>query len=371
MLLLCAASDDTLADDTAGNSAKNATTTEYVLWITLDGLRWQEFFGGADERLMTADAGAVKDEAALKARFLRDTPEARRQALLPFCWDVIAREGQLFGDPAHESAVTVTNGLYFSYPGYQEILAGFPDERIQSNAKVPNPNVTVLEWLHRRPEFAGRVAAFCSWDVFPFIINAERSGIPVNAGWQPLEPDAEADQLHLLNELAEEVPHYWDNVRYDVFTFYGALDRLHREATRLLYVSFGETDDWAHAGRYDLYLDSARRTDDYIRRLWEAAQALPEFAGKTSLVITTDHGRGDGREGWKNHGAHLDGSDRIWIAVLGPDTEPLGVRQGVRATQSQVAATVAAILGYDYPTEVEQAGAVVDGVLSTATTASP
>ncbi|MGI8992391.1 MAG: hypothetical protein ACR2I2_22775, partial [Bryobacteraceae bacterium] len=41
----------------------------------------------------------------------------------------------------------VTNGLNFSYPGYSETLCGFADPRIKSNDKVPNPNVTVLEWL--------------------------------------------------------------------------------------------------------------------------------------------------------------------------------------------------------------------------------
>jgi hypothetical protein len=36
------------------------------------------------------------------------------------------------------------------------------------------------------------------------------------------------------------------------------------------------------------------------------------------------------------------------MAVMGPDTPALGVREGVTVTQSQLAATVAALLGEDF-----------------------
>ena len=48
----------------------------------------------------------------------------------------------------------MTNGKNFSYPGYSEILCGFSDPRIDSNAKKPNPNVTMPEWLNGKPAFA-------------------------------------------------------------------------------------------------------------------------------------------------------------------------------------------------------------------------
>src|SRR5262249_43900435 len=71
--------------------------SENVVLITTDGLRWQEVFGGADESLLTEEAG-VADPAALKQEFDRETPPARREALLPFLWRVIARQGQLYGN---------------------------------------------------------------------------------------------------------------------------------------------------------------------------------------------------------------------------------------------------------------------------------
>lgn len=333
--------------------------TQNVLLVTLDGLRWQELFGGADESLIDKEFGGVKDEAALRDRFWRETPRERREALMPFFWSVVATQGVVYGDPQQGPAARVTNPHRFSYPGYNEILTGFADPRIDSNDKTPNPNVTVLEWLHRRPDFAGRVRAFAAWDVFPFIINTERSGVPVNAGWQAFDEDEPG--MAELNRLAGELPHYWDNVRYDYFTFRGAEQAIRQHRPRVLYVAFGETDDWAHAGRYDLYLDAARRTDGYIERLWKLMQSLPEYAGTTSLVMTTDHGRGDTRIGWKSHGADVEGSEAIWMALLSPDVQP-HVPAADEVTQSQVAASVAALLGEDYGAEVPRAGRPLDAV---------
>lgn len=338
-----------LVGSAAGQSGAQVEDAERrLILVTLDGLRGEEVFQGADRRLMTADAGKVREPEQLADRYWRDAVDERRAALMPFLWSEVAREGQLFGDPAAGCEVRVTNGKFFSYPGYSELLTGFADERIDSNAKVPNPNMTVLEWLARDPDFSGRIAAYCSWDVFPFILNAQRSGLRVNAGWQPLSADGTDPQLAELDRYAAEMPRVWHNVRYDYFTFRGALHCLKTEKPRVLYVALGETDDWAHEGRYDLYLEAARRNDSYLSQLWEHVQSDPEYAGRTAMVVTTDHGRGDGREGWKSHGVDHAGSERIWIAVLGAGVPATGIRADCSATQAQIAATCARLLARDY-----------------------
>lgn len=322
--------------------------TENVFLITFDGLRWQEVFGGADESLLNKESGGVRDIPALKSRFAAETPEERREKLLPFFWKTIVKQGQVFGDPGSNCKASVTNGRNFSYPGYNEILTGFADPRIDSNDKKNNLNVTVLEWLHGRPGLGGRVAAFTSWDVFPYIINAGRSGIPVNAGWAPFEYGPDATRLAALNDLVRDEDRVFEGVRTDALTFHGTVEYVKAKKPRVLYISFGETDDWAHERRYDRYLDAARRTDRFIERLWTLVQTLPEYAGKTSLILTTDHGRGDARADWISHGKDVAGSHLMWIAVLGPDTAPDGLRKDLDVTQSQVAATAAALLGEDY-----------------------
>ncbi len=80
----------------AASAAEPAT--ENVVLLMTDGLRWQEVFGGAEDALMTKENGGVKDVESLKKEYWRDTPEARREALMPFLWSVVAKQGQIYGN---------------------------------------------------------------------------------------------------------------------------------------------------------------------------------------------------------------------------------------------------------------------------------
>lgn len=345
----------------AGQQPAPVRATNLIV-VTLDGLRWEELFTGADSALL-ADTTTTRDPAA-RGLYWRATPAERRRALMPFFWDVIAPQGQVFGDRPAGGGMRVTNGLKFSYPGYQEMLAGYPDSAIASNAKSPNPNVTVFEWLLTRPGLAGRIAVFGTWDVFPFIINEERSGIPVNAGWEPLvlrQPTANQD---LLNSLMATLPRIWEGERYDALTYRAAREYVVDQRPNVLYLALGETDDWAHEDRYDRYLDAARHSDAFIRELWETVQANPRYRYRTALLVTTDHGRGAGRAGWSRHGASVDGAEWVWAAVFGPDTPARGSRTDVTdATQAQIAATIAALLGEDYVAAQPRAAQPLPGIV--------
>jgi len=250
------------------NGQENELQTRNIFLITLDGLRWQELFYGADDSLI-GNLTFVKDTAALKKDFLAKTYEERRQKLMPWFWNVLAKEGQILGNRHHGNEAQVTNIHWFSYPGYNEILTGFSDPYIKSNDKIPNPNKTVLEWLNEKESYKGRVAAFGSWDVFPYIINTERSGIPVNAGFDTAKDEALSWKEQYLNEIQPQTHSPWSSVRLDVFTHHYALEYLKRKHPKVVYISYGETDDFAHDGRYDHYLHAARRTDQFINDLWD------------------------------------------------------------------------------------------------------
>ena len=320
-----------------------------VLVVTMDGMRWQEVFGGLSAELLTPKEGGVSEasKAKVEGRFGGDTPEQRREKLMPFLWTVIAKVGQVFGDPSKDSDARVTNGKRFSYPGYNEILSGFPDPRVDSNDRKLNPNVTVLEWLNGRKGYTGKIASFASWELLPWIVNTERSHLYANGDGAPIT-DPKTDRDRAINEFAADLPPYWGETRADAPTGAGALDYLKKNRPRVLYVMLGETDEWAHGRRYDLYLDAAWRNDRFIRRLWETAQSMPEYKGRTALLLATDHGRGNTGENWTSHGEKVPESDQIWMAALGPGVAPLGVRTGLKVTQSQIAATVAMLLGEDY-----------------------
>jgi hypothetical protein len=320
-----------------------------VLIVTMDGVRWQEVFGGATRELISAKAGGVADTTGLLRRFWRESAEARRTALMPFLWSTISGEGRLLGDSTVGSVVRITNGKWFSYPGYNELLTGAADDRIDSNDKIPNPNISVLEWLNRQAGFRNRVAAFASWDVLPFILNTERSGLPANGDGPPVR-NPRTDVERTMNDLAALLPPYWGNVRFDAVTMQGALHYLKTRKPRVLYVMLGDTDEWAHERRYDLYLDAANRGDRFLKILWESIQTMPEYRGKTALLVATDHGRGAG-EDWTDHGRKVPAAERIWFGLLGPGLVPSGgqssaINQG-SFTQSQFAATIAAAVGLE------------------------
>ena len=325
----------------------------HVVVITIDGLRWQEMFGGADQAYFKRDAKGVIDPVSEK--YAGDNPEARRALLMPFMWRVIAKQGQIFGDPAQQSRSHVTNGLWFSYPGYNEMLSGVADPRVDSNRKVPNPNVTVFEWLNQQPEFSGKVAAFGAWDVLPFIVNTERSRLTVGSGFLPV-PNPESARDREINELATDLPAYWSNEVFDAPVAYAAIEALRsKQPPRVLYLMLGEGDEWAHESRYDLYLDATRRADRFIERIWTTLQSLPAYRGNSTLLITTDHGRGASLKDWSDHGKDVPAAEDTWIAALGPSVPPLGVRKGQTVTSAQIAATIAALVGRDFYAAIPKA----------------
>ena len=93
LLLATAMSQAVSAQETPVRRGRN------VIYITWDGFRWQEFFGGAQQLYISKDAG-VADVEGVKRRFWREDEVERREALLPFVWTVIAKQGQIFGDAA-------------------------------------------------------------------------------------------------------------------------------------------------------------------------------------------------------------------------------------------------------------------------------
>ena len=339
--------------------------TRNVVLVVSDGLRWQEVFSGADPTLLNEKYGGIWDkEADLRREFWRDAVNERRRVLFPFLWGTVVPHGQIFGNQTKGSIARVTNGFAFSYPGYNEMLAGHADPRINTNEFGPNPNITVFEWLNGQPEFAGRVAAHAGWATFRDIFNVGRSHLPVQAGWDPPYPGATAPRERLLNRLFETHTRFDYEDLDDSFMQVTLLDSLHKSHPRVLFVGYGETDNWGHGGRYDLLLHSAHNFDRFLEELWNTLQRLPDYRGSTTFIITCDHGRGSGLTEWKEHGVGQKGSENVWIAVMGPDTAPLGERTNTpEVHQAQIAATLAAFLGKDYPQAVPAAAPALPDVV--------
>jgi hypothetical protein len=345
-----------------------AHKTQNVIVVMIDGMRWEEVFKGVDPELIKTvgpeGLPAGKERAAYAEKlYARSTPAESRAALMPFLWSEVASHGQIFGNRDLGSDSHVTNGFNFSYPGYNETLTGSGDPRIHSNDNIPNPNVTVFEWLNKKPAFHGHVAAFGAWEDFNGIFNKSRCDFPVNASYDPFTDMPATPELSLLNHLKVEGVRIWPDEVFDPPMFYTALEYVKYAKPRLLFIGLGETDDWAHSGSYAEYLNAANRSDAYIAALWKLVQSLPEYKDKTTLIVLPDHGRGVGAK-WTDHGQDIPESSQTWMAYLGPDTAALGERKNTGAvTESQVAATVAALLGENYHEAVPTSAPPVSGVL--------
>jgi len=329
------------------NGLAQELRTKNVIIITIDGYRWQELFQGADPRILS-DTRYVKD-TTVQNLFNGETDQVRRAALMPFFWTTLGKQGQLYGNRKFKNRVNCTNNHLISYPGYSEMLVGFVDPKVSSNDNIENPNATVLEFIHQEEAFKNRVAAFATWNAFPYILR-ENKGIPVNAGSDLAEGNL-SEKEKWLNENRDVFKNPY-GPRYDSFTFHYALEYMKRERPRVVFIGFEETDTQAHDGRYDEYLKSAHNIDKMIGALWHWIQSQPDYKDQTTVLITTDHGRGKGKNTWRNHRLLATGSRQIWFAVMGPDTPSFGeMKFRAKYYQKQVAKTIAAFLGLQYSHE--------------------
>ena len=347
----------------ASPAAQSAGSRNLIL-ITLDGARAQEIFGGLD--IKVARAGLKKsarvEDTPLYRQYWAATPETRRAKLMPFFWtEWMTAHGSIGGDIAAGSRVSITNRHRFSYPGYAEILTGEPhDAVIDSNDNRRYPFPTVLDVLKRRLSLSrDQVAAFGSWETFRWITSHEEDAFVVNAGYQAFASDR--PDVQRLSQAQFETQTPWDSARHDMYTFRLALAHLETARPRVLYVALDETDDWAHAERYDRVLQTLERTDAWFKELWTWLQADPQYRDNTAILVTVDHGRGRTAKDWGKHGDKVAGAQETWLAAIGPDWPRRGEwTQAPDAFTNQIAATAAKAVGVDLREDIPAAGAPIE-----------
>jgi hypothetical protein len=328
-----------------GKGKEDRPNGNNVFIITLDGFRWQELFMGADPDIL-ADNEYTKDTLYTKAMFWHNDSKVRREKLMPFVWNVIAKNGQLFGNRKLGNHVNTKNLYAVSYPGYNEMFTGQPDPFISSNKKILNKNVNVLEYLNNMPQYKGRVAAFTSWNVFSYILNKERSKLYVNSGYDSEETGMLTKTQLALNRIQQD-PQFADHSeRHDLLTFLSAKEYILKNRPKVLHIGLGGTDSYGHQRKYDEYLKEANQADKIIADLWTMVQGMPEYKNNVTFIITTDHGRGNKKDTWFRHNSFTTGSSQTWIMMLGKGIKPLGeIRDKVQIFQKHIAGTASYLLG--------------------------
>jgi len=335
-----------------------------LIIITTDGFRWQEVFNGMDFALANDKKFNHGDSAYLFNKYWSNSSIGgssidsansvleRRAKLLPFITQTMGKKGLLFGNRFKENKVDVANPHWFSYPGYNEIFTGYPDSTINSNNYPPNPHENVLAFLQKQKAYQNKVIAFGAWDAYNRILNEAASGFPVINGFESLSsilPDSQTKMLEQM--LKDSYKPFKEAECLDVFTHQQAKYYLATKRPKVMYISYGETDEWAHEGNYSAYLDAAHQVDAWVADLWRWVQSTPGYKDNTYLLITTDHGRGFG-EGWTDHGADVKGASSIWFGLMGPEIKSnlnkIKQTANQQLYQKQLATTMAKLLGLQF-----------------------
>jgi hypothetical protein len=331
-------------------AAHAGRNTENVILVTLDGVRIQEIFAGMDPLL--ADSAAkreISEDKVLRERYWRETPEQRREALMPFFWKTLAPTGVVVGNPARGSSMKVGNAIKWSSPGYSEIMTGAVYPEIVDNTIVRYPHRTFPEFLVSELKLdKSAVAQIGSWDGFTMAASSTDDAFFMNGAYAAIPRALSTPEMDTLVALRADVMGLWEDSSNDVLSFRLAQAYLQKHHPRFLWIGMGQSDDWSHADRYDRLLDYLHLADRLIGELWTALQADSAYRGRTTLVITTDHGRGLTPEDWVEHDAAIAGSDDIWLAAIGPDTPPRGEAGPLPTVyQRDIAATIISLYGLD------------------------
>lgn len=327
------------------DEAAPAPATKNVVLVTVDGVRFQEIFGGTDARL------AAKAHLA-PARVL----DAR--SLLPNLHARFFDGGTVLGD--EEGAIRASGPNYISLPGYLEIVRGSGPYDCDDNACPVPPGRSFLDELRADDGVrAGDVAVFASWERIAAVASTEpvvessrdRARVLVSAGrsWSGARAiaagDAELRDLFDRGASAKPFPGHGD-YRPDRLTAPLALRYLATRRPRFLWLALGDPDEWAHRGDYGGYLGSLRRTDEILGELFATLDDLGAYGAETSVLFTTDHGRGPL---WQLHGRD-ELSSRVWLMAAGGAIPARGtVPVAAPRHLADIASTIRALLALPQP----------------------
>ncbi len=317
-----------------------------IVVIVLDGMRWQEVFGGVDTVLLHNTA-FTKEKKIILDKYDDKNPELSRVKLMPFLWNTVAKNGQIYGNRKFGNYVNVANPFQMTYPGFSEMLTGYVDMAINSNKLVTSKSDNILEFLAKQEKFKNQIAVFATSDLFPFLLDKPNSQLYINSDSDTL--DIRSEKAALINKMQKFIAKPTTE-RPDILTYFSALEYIREKYPKVIYLAFGETDAFGHAGNYDQYLETAHVEDKMIENLWNELQTMTQYKDRTTLLITCDHGRGGKNPlEWTDHGAKILDSGQIWLAAMGPNIHKRGeVQEQMQLYQAQIAATIGAILGFDY-----------------------
>ncbi|MFQ6104652.1 MAG: hypothetical protein ACE5OP_10210, partial [Candidatus Glassbacteria bacterium] len=117
----------------------------------------------------------------------------------------------------------------------------------------------------------------------------------------------------------------------------------------LVMLNLESVDCWAHTGNWEKYTQAIITADSLVWNLWQRIEDDPFYSGKTTLFVTTDHGRHDDLHGgFPHHGGTDHGVQHIFFLCIGPDIKQDTVITN-RRDLIDIAPTVGELLEFETP----------------------
>jgi Metalloenzyme superfamily len=280
-------------DDSTSNCAftyensQDRSAASVVLFVVLDGVRWQDL-------------------------------AQRLPQLVTF--RTLSERGIAWTD--EHSNFTMSGPNYVSMPGYAELLTGSVHHGCVDNACTGLARATLFHETARTNRLS---AAFSSWPSIGRLFTDLKDtnvvgsfGKHLTIGFSTMLQSPAVANAYIAGTLDSGPGH--EGYRSDRATARLVDSYLRTQLPDLLFVSLGDTDEYAHAGNrsgYDRALDFA---DHAVGEWLEACRAR---AKDVLVVLTTDHGRA---HNFIDHGANYPESRFTW-AIAAHSKYPLRKRR--------------------------------------------
>lgn len=298
-----------------------AQPAQNVILITMDGVRYKDIFRPEP------DAPYLDHKKGFPLARFHD-------------WAIRQNGGFAFGTQEPGDEMETGNTTSLSLPGYKALMSGLYESVCEDNHCGKSRNETIVDRILRHTLNPRSAAVFSSWSR---IINAAESssGAVQSMGFQPLtnfRPETDADRAFVVRQSRVRLesrkkanlppwssgrwdPYDW--ARFDRYTWALGTDYLKTYHPRLLWISLLDTDEYAHRDEREQYHRALSAYDDWLLELVQQLQspAHGEYLRNTSIVITTDHGRGGDSGNFSDHGPNFfnytpPGSENIWAYIV-------------------------------------------------------
>jgi hypothetical protein len=315
--------------------SRNRAASLTVVLLAIDGVRWQEVFGGVDRELAARHGLGAGERLSATA-------------LLPNLHALVEGGGVLLGKPDSGTDLFASGPAFVSLPGYAEMLTGKRNPDCRDNACGAARAPTFVDEIALAP--GGRftdVAVVTSWPDIGRIaatgphrtaMSTGRNGGPTR---ERFRRDAVSRALMDEASFAASEPGAGD-FRPDRYTANIAVRHLETAGPHFVFVALGEPDEYAHRGDYRGYLRALRQADLAIGAISRALDDKARQGSRTVLLVTTDHGRASDFE---NHGGEHPESARVFLFAWGTEVAAQGVAPTGARHLADIAPTLRVLFG--------------------------